>query len=257
MRRHICLPLTLALTLTLAAVNGVFAAGEDRNPLNHEIHDPDRPQPPVVDPGPAGPPVPAPSDAVVLFDGSGFDDWEAMDGSEAGWELVDGLMQVVPGAGDIRTKRTFGDIQLHVEFKTYPDSPGSGQSRSNSGVFIGPYEVQVLDSYENETYPDGMNASIYGQYPPLVNASRPPGEWQFYDIVYRAPEFDEDGEVARPARLTVFHNNVLVQDNEELVGPTSHRQRQSYSPHGDVPIRLQDHRDDPIHFRNIWLRELN
>lgn len=234
-----------------------LAACAERSPLEWKIHDPDRPQPAVVEPGPAGEPAPAPSDAIVLFDGSGFEEWEAANGEEPGWKIVENAMQIVPGAGDIQTKREFGDVQLHIEFKTDPDSPGSGQSRSNSGVFFGPYEVQVLDSHENKTYADGSAASIYGQYPPLVNASRPAGKWQTYDIVYRAPRFGEEGEVLAPARMTVLHNNVLVQDNEELVGPTSHRVRQPYQPHGDVAIRLQDHRDDPIHFRNIWVRELN
>jgi hypothetical protein len=246
--------------IALAAVACAFTSGlfgaEERSPLSHRIHDPNRPQPPVVDPGPPGPPQPAPSDAIVLFDGSGLDEWRAANGGEPRWKVVDGNLQVVPGAGDIRTERTFGDIQLHVEFMTDPDSPRRGQSRSNSGVFIGPYEVQVLDSYENETYPDGMVASIYGQYPPLVNAARPAGQWQSFDIVYRAPRFGKEGQVLRPARITVFHNGVLVQDNEELVGPTSHARRQPYHPHGYVAISLQDHRDDPILFRNIWVRDL-
>ncbi len=234
-----------------------FAVADDRNPFRYQIHDSNRAQPPVVDPGSAGPPVPPPADAIVLFDGSDFEHWRAMDGSEVPWKLVDGAMQVVPESGDIRTKRTFGDVQLHVEFKTYLDSPGSGQSRSNSGVFLGPYEVQVLDSYENETYPDGMVGALYGQYPPLVNAARPPGEWQTFDIIYRAPVFNDAGVMVRPARFTVFHNNVLVQDNEELIGPTSHAIRQHYHAHGNVPIRLQDHADDLMHFRNIWVRELD
>lgn len=245
----------LSLLAGVALVSGLSAA-EDRNPANHRIHDPDRPQPPVVDPGPETAPAPATSDAIVLFDGTDLDEWQAPDGSEPRWKVVDGSVQVVPGAGDIQTKRTFGDVQAHIEYKAYPDSPGSGQSRSNSGIFFGPYEVQLLDSYENETYADGMNASIYGQYPPLVNASRPPGEWQTYDIVFRAPSFEEDGTVREPARITLFHNGVLVQDNEKPVGPTSHGRRTPYGAHGKVPVQLQDHRDDPVHFRNIWVREV-
>ncbi|HLS27797.1 MAG TPA: DUF1080 domain-containing protein [Opitutales bacterium] len=233
-----------------------FVACAQESTLGWKVHDPERPAPPVVDPGAAGDPVPAPSDAIVLFDGSDFSEWRASDGSEPKWKLVGDRMQVVPGGGDIETVRKFGDVQLHIEFKADPDSTRSGQSRSNSGVFFGPYEVQVLDSYENETYADGSAASIYGQYPPLVNASRAPGEWQTYDIVYRAPEFSDDGEVLKPARITVFHNNVLVQDSEELLGATAHRAAPSYRPHGEVSIRLQDHRDDPIEFRNIWVREL-
>lgn len=245
----------LLATLSSLPIHG-FAASDDRNPHNHEVHDPDRAQPPVIDPGPAGPPVPAPSDAIILFDGSGLDEWRADAGGDANWKLVDGKMQVVPEAGDIISHQAFGDMQLHVEFKPYVDSPGHDQSKSNSGVFIGPYEVQVLDSYDNDTYPDGMNASIYGQYPPLVNASRPPGEWQTFSIIYRAPEFDEGGDLLQAARITVFHNGVLVQDNEKLTGPTGHYERPPYRAHGPVPIRLQDHGNDPMHFRNIWVREL-
>lgn len=245
------------LLATLIGVAGIsIVAFAERSPQKHKIHDPDRPQPPVVEPGKAGEPVGTPSDAIVLFDGSGFDEWQGADGSEPGWKLVDGAMEIVPGAGDIRTKRAFGDVQLHIEFKTNPDSRGEAQHRSNSGVFFGSYEVQVLDSYQNATYADGIVASIYGQYPPLVNAARPPGEWQTFDIVYRAPEFGTKGKVRKPACITVFHNGILVQDNEELIGPTSHALRTRYRPHGDVHIQLQDHRDDPLHFRNIWVREL-
>lgn len=239
-----------------ASATPATAVEEDRDPLSHEIHSQARPQPQVVDPGPAGEPIPAPSDAIVLFDGSGFDLWQRPGGGEVRWKLLGEAMRVVPGTGDIETKKTFGDVQLHVEFRTDPGSPGTGQNRGNSGVFFGPYEVQVLDSYENPVYPDGQNASIYGQYPPLVNASRPPGEWQTFNIVYRAPKFGND-EAVETARLTVFHNNIRVQDNEKLVGPTTHGVRGSYFEHGDVPIRLQDHNDDPIEFRNIWIRELN
>lgn len=263
MLESIRIPLAAVGAIAFVAASGpAFAAdyGDDhpRNPYNWEIHDENRPQPPKVDPGPYAGPVPAPDDAIKLFDGSGFDHWHT-DGNEPGWKIIEDMdaMQVVPESGDIVTRESFGDVQLHVEFKTYPDSPGSGQSRSNSGVFFGPYEVQVLDTYENKTYPDGMAGSIYGQYPPRVNASRPAGEWQTYDIVYRAPHFNDEGDVEQPARITVFHNNVLVQDSEPLIGRTSHGERTGYNPHGDVNLRLQDHRDDPIHFRNIWLRELD
>lgn len=243
-----------ALTMLAMVVSVAFS---DRSPHRWRIHAQNRPQPPQVNPGEYVGPIPAPSDAIVLFDGTNLDAWQHHDGADPRWRVVDGAMQVVPESGDIRTRETFGDVQLHIEFKTYPDSPGRGQSRSNSGVFFGPYEVQVLDNFENRTYPDGMAGSIYGQYPPLVNASRPAGQWQTFDIVWRRPHFNEDGTVERPARLTVFHNNVLVQDSEELIGPTSHANRQHYVRHDDkLPIRLQDHRDDPIHFRNIWVREL-
>ena len=255
-RRPGSLPLMASMVCAAAALAAdALAYEENRHPLAHPIHSGDRPQPPVVDPGPPAPMAPPPSDAIVLFDGSGFDNWQGHDGGEVPWDLVEDAMRVVPGSGDIRTRERFGDVQLYLEFKLDPESPGSGQQRSNSGVFFGPYEVQVLDSYENPTYPDGQAAAIYGQYPPLVNASRPPGEWQSYNIIYRAPRFEE-GIAVEPARLTVFHNNVLVQDNEPLIGPTAHQVRIHYREHGDVRIRLQDHEDDPIQFRNIWIREL-
>jgi hypothetical protein len=230
---------------------------EDRDPHKFKIHDPNRPVPPKVNPGPPGPPAPAPSDAIVLFDGKDLSKWQSGGGAPAKWNVTDdGAIQVVPGAGDIQTRETWGDAQLHIEFKTDPQSTRKGQSRSNSGVFFGNYEVQVLDNYENKTYADGLAGSLYGQYPPLVDASRPPGEWQSFDIIYIRPRFDNNGKVVSPAVFTVFHNGVLVQHAEELVGPTSHAQRAEYRPHGRLPLRLQDHRDDPIEFRNIWIRDL-
>ena len=165
--------------------------------------------------------------------------------------------QVVKGAGSIKTTRGFGDCQLHVEWASPAPAAGSGQDRGNSGVFLmGTYEVQVLDSYDSKTYADGSAAAIYGQYPPLVNASRKPGEWQTYDIVFTAPRFDADGAVVSPAFLTVFHNGVLVQDREQLTGPTAHKARPPHKAHADrLPILLQDH-SHPVRFRNIWVREL-
>ena len=248
-------------TLAVTAVSVLWMATQlaayegDRDPRSHEIHSRSRPLPPQVDPG-SHVSLPAPSDAIVLFDGSDFSQWQHSGGRDVEWKREDEAMRVVPGTGDIETRRRFGDVQLYVEFETYKDSPGKDQTRSNSGIFFGPYEVQVLDSYDNRTYADGMVASIFGQYPPLVNASRPPGQWQSFNIIYRAPRF-QDGEVVAPARITVFHNHILVQDHEELVGPTTWGQRTPYSEHGDVQIRLQDHRDDPIRFRNIWVRELH
>lgn len=166
-------------------------------------------------------------------------------------------MEVVAGTGEITTVRAFGDCQLHVEWAS-PDPPAhTGQDRGNSGVFLmGRYEVQVLDSYGNRTYPDGQAAAIYGQYPPLVNASRPPGVWQSYDIVFRRPRFDERGQLIAPARITVIHNGVLVHDAVILTGPTGHRRRPPYEAHADrLPITLQDHAS-PVRFRNIWVRDL-
>ena len=240
----------------------ITAAGEAK-PLasgGFPMHALDRPQPPVVTPSPAGPPVPAPSDAVVLFDGRSLDNWRTADstGSPARWRVADGYMEVVRGTGSIQTTRGFGDAHLHVEWAA-PTPPGNatGQNRGNSGVFLmSSYEVQVLDSYNNTTYPDGQAGAIYGQFPPLVNASRPPGEWQTFDIIFRAPRFDVRGQVTSPARMTVLHNGILVQDNVSLLGPTSNQRRAPYEAHPDrMPILLQDH-GDPVRYRNIWVREL-
>lgn len=223
------------------------------------IHSMDRPQPPVVRVGPASAPVTPPSDAIVLFDGTSLAKWRTADaaGGPARWKVENGSMEVVAGTGSIRTEQSFGSVQLHIEWRTPTPPKGEGQERGNSGVFLmGRYEVQVLDSYNNATYPDGQAAAIYGEYPPLVNASRPPGEWQTYDIVFHAPTFDATGKVVTPARLTVIHNGVLVQDNMVLTGPTAHSARVPYETHpAKLPLMLQDH-GDPVRFRNIWLREL-
>jgi len=221
------------------------------------VHDPDRPLPPLVDPGPVGKPIPPPSDAIVLFNGSGFEEWVDGEGEPVRWKVENGHMEVVAKTDSIRTVKAFGDCQLHVEWMAPAVVTGEGQGRGNSGVFLmGIYEVQVLDSYNNPTYADGMAASLYGQFPPLVNACRPPGEWQTYDIVFRRPRFDGEGGLLSPARLTVFHNGILVHDAVELTGPTAHKARPPYKAHADkLPISLQDH-SDPVRFRNIWIREL-
>ena len=224
-------------------------------------HSLERPQPKVVTPAPAGATVPPPADAVVLFYGKSLANWRTGggEGKPAGWKVANGYMEVVAGSGAIHTVRAFGDVQLHVEWATPPNPPDSvkSQERGNSGVFLmSIYEVQVLDSYNNKTYADGSAASIYGQYPPLVNASRKPGEWQTYDIVFHAPRFRADASLADSARFTVFHNGVLVQDNVSAMGPTTNGRRTPYSMHADkLPLTLQDH-GDPIRFRNIWVREL-
>jgi len=223
-------------------------------------NDPDRPVPPVIDAGTASTqdsPGRPPSDAVVLFDGKDLSQWMAEDGQEAKWKVEDGYMQVVPHSGLIHTRQPFGDCQLHVEFVTPTPAVGEGQERGNSGVFLmGLYEIQVLDSYQSKTYADGHASAVYAQFPPQVNASRPPGQWQIYDIIFHGPRFDKDGKVLRPARVTVLHNGVLVQDNVELSGPTGHHVRPPYKPTPDkLPLSLQDH-GNPVRFRNIWIREL-
>jgi hypothetical protein len=225
-----------------------------------KIHDLNRPVPPVVDPGIASTqdsPGRPPSDAIVLFDGTDLSKWQHKDGTAAKWRVENGYAEVVAKTGYIYTKQAFGDCQLHVEFREPTPPHGESQERGNSGVFLmGLYEVQVLDSYENKTYADGQASAVYGQYPPLVNASRPPGLWQWYDIVFHGPRFDASGKLLRPARETVFHNGVLVQDNVQLSGPTEHGERPPYKPTPEkLPLGLQDH-GDPVRFRNIWIREL-
>jgi hypothetical protein len=212
----------------------------------------DRPRPPVVDPGPERPPAPPPSDAIVLFDGKDLSEWTG-----GNWQVKDGYVVVVARAGALVTRRAFGDVQLHVEWAA-PDPPsGDGQERGNSGVFLmSLYEIQVLDSYQHVTYADGQAAAIYGQVPPLVNASRPPGAWQTYDIVFHRPRFAADGSLTQPARVTVLHNGVLVHDDVALAGRTAHGRPARYAPHADrLPLMLQDH-GEPVRYRNIWVREL-
>jgi hypothetical protein len=224
------------------------------------VHDGDRPQPPIVTPAPAGAPVPPPSDAIVLFDGKDLSRWQ-VGGKPAGWKVEDGAMvcppRGTPGGGTIETKDEFGDCQLHIEFATPTPPRGRDQGRGNSGVLLfGRYEIQVLDSYENLTYPDGQAAAVYGQTPPLVNASRPPGQWQTYDIVFTAPRFKSDGALETPAYVTVVHNGVLVQNHTEVLGAMAFRALARYSAHGPKgPIALQDH-GNPVKYRNIWIREL-
>ncbi|HEX2523323.1 MAG TPA: DUF1080 domain-containing protein, partial [Terriglobia bacterium] len=191
------------------------------------------------------------------FDGRDLSQWRSEDGSPAKWVAATGYMESVKGSGYVFSRRTFGDVQLHVEWAAPVPAMGKSQGRGNSGVFLmGQYEIQVLDSFENETYADGQAAAIYGQYPPLVNVCRPPGEWQSYDIVFRRPRFDRTGGLLKPARVTLLHNGVLVQDNVALWGPTNWLQHSPYQAHPDrLPISLQDH-GNPVRFRNIWLREL-
>jgi hypothetical protein len=219
-------------------------------------HDTNRPKPVVVTPGTPEMNSP-PSDAVILFDGKDLSQWTDAEGKPSKWKVENGYMEVSKGGGEIRTKQGFGDVQLHIEWASPASAEGKGQDRGNSGVFLmNKYEVQVLDSYQNETYADGQAASLYGQYPPLVNASRAPGEWQSYDIIFRRPRFARDGKLLQPARITVLHNGVLVQDHVELWGPTNWMEYDAYTAHEDkLPMALQDH-GHPVRYRNIWLREL-
>lgn len=228
--------------------------------IKWKIHDLNRPLPPVITPGTASTqetPGNPPSDAVVLFDGKDLSKWVDKDGKAAQWKVEDGYMEVAAKTGNISTRDSFGDCQLHVEFSEPTPAHGESQERGNSGVFLmSTYEIQVLDSYENKTYADGQASAVYGQYPPQVNASRPPGQWQTYDIIFHRPHFSGD-KVQSPARVTVLHNGVLVQDNVSLTGPTAHGERPPYKPGPDkMPLQLQDH-GNPVRYRNIWIRELH
>ncbi len=246
--------ITLLAAILASATLAPIAEGQ--SPVRWKIHDMTRPAPAKVTASPQLS-VPPPSDAVVLFDGTDLSNWRAADGGPAKWVIRDGNLAAVPGGGPIFSRDGFGDVQLHLEWAAPTPARGSGQGRGNSGVFLmAKYEIQVLDSYDNVTYTDGQAAAVYGQFPPLANASRPAGEWQAYDIVFRRPRFRPDGSVARPARVTVLHNGVLVQDNSEIWGPTSWLQHLPYESHPDrLPLQLQDH-GNPVLYRNIWLREL-
>ena len=202
-----------------------------------------------------------PSDAIVLYNGKDLNAFHGRNGKKIGWIMeADGALTDVKGAGDIVTNQSFGDCQLHVEFRTPSTVKGAGQSRGNSGVFLMElYEIQILDSYENPTYVNGQAAAVYKQHIPLVNASRPPGNWQAYDIIFTAPRFNEDGTLLSAARVTLLHNGVLVQNNVSLTGPTDWVIKPVYKKHADkLPLYFQDHGDDgnPISLRNIWIRPL-
>ena len=249
----------VALALT-AAVSGQQAPiGYDDTPMQPNgkwrVHDGTRPYPAIVTTLAGDTPVPAPSDAIVLL-GTGGDlsAWQMNDGSAATWAMKDGVLQT--GKGVLRTKREFTDLQLHVEFATPSEVKGDSQGRGNSGVFLlGVFEIQVLDSYRNITYPDGQAAAMYGQYPPLVNAARAPGQWQAYDIIFTAPRFSGD-KLEKPAIVTVLHNGVVVHHATPFWGPTHHKSVLPYTPQmAKGPLALQDH-GNPVRYRNIWVREL-
>ena len=213
------------------------------------------PEPRVVTPGKTA--ADAPSDAIILFDGTNASAWEAKEGGPVKWKIENGAMTVGAGTGEIHTKQPFGDCQLHIEWRTPSEVKGESQGRGNSGIFfMGRYELQVLDSYKNRTYSNGQAGGIYKQLPPLVNASRGPGEWQTYDVIWTAPRFYEDGSVKSQAHITVFHNGVLVQNDRALWGSTQYIGIAAYEKHGDKePLVLQDH-GNPVSYRNIWIRPL-
>ncbi len=254
---------SLAVAALIALAANLSAQEQTKpKPEDTEVWEP---VPKAVTPG-ATPGAP-PSDAIVLFDGKNLDEWvSARDKSPAKWMVSDGVLTVNKAAGNIETKRAFKDYQLHIEWKVPENITGTGQARGNSGVFLastGPgdagYELQVLDSYDNKTYVNGMAGSIYKQAIPLANPGRKPGEWQTYDVVWTAPTFDADGTLKSPAYVTVFFNGVLVENHFELKGETLYIGKPSYKAYTTAPIKLQAHgdRSEPISFRNIWVRELN
>ena len=222
-----------------------------------KVHDDARPRPAVVKPAASfSHGAQAPADAVVLFDGSDLSKWEKTNGEPAVWKIENGHMEVVPKGGTIRTKDQFGDFQLHLEFATPSEVKGNSQGRGNSGVIIyGKYEIQVLDSYENKSYADGQAGAMYGQFPPLRNAAKKPGEWQSYDIIFETARWEGD-KLVKKAAVTVIHNGVVLHHRKEFIGAVSHRRVGTYKPHEPKgPIVLQDH-GNPTRFRNIWIRPL-
>ena len=239
-------------TICLLAVTFSYAlSAQITDPVATEVWEP---EPRKVTGVVAGAP---PSDAIVLFDGKSAREWvHSADEREVEWTVADNALTVKAGAGEIKTRRTFGDFQLHVEFRTPAEVVGEGQGRGNSGVFLqGLYEVQVLDSYNNRTYSNGQAGSIYKQTMPLVSATNPPGEWQAYDIVYTAPQFNADGIKTRSAYVTVIHNGVVIQNHTEIKGTTEYIGLPKNAAHGKGPIKLQDH-GNPVSYRNIWIREM-
>lgn len=255
MRISILLPLATLLATSCAAQTKM-------KPEDTEIYSP---IPPVVTPGQIN--SEAPSDAIVLFDGKDLNQWESTDhlGQNADWHVHDGIVTVNKKAGNIQTRQRFMDYQLHLEWRIPSDIQGSGQARGNSGLFLAStgkgdegYEIQILDSYKNDTYVNGQAGSVYKQYPPLVNANKPPGEWQSYDVIWTAPRFHKDGSLQSPAYVTVIFNGVLIQNHVALKGPTRYIGLPEYKAHGASPIKLQAHGDNskPISFRNIWVRKL-
>jgi len=250
----------------VSAVSALAAPGKNLGYTNTpfipgtswHVHDGTRPPPRVVTSGASfSHQAPPPSDAIVLFDGTDLSKWRSGDGV-AKWKVENGYMEVAPKSGSIQTKDRFADFQLHLEFATPAKVEGNSQGRGNSGVlFNGIYEVQVLDSYNNPTYPDGQCGALYGQSPPLVNASKAPGEWQSYDIIFESPRWDKDGKIAKKANVTVLHNGVLLHHKKEYQGDTPHQNNGNYNkPHApEVFIEFQDH-NNPMRFRNVWLRSI-
>lgn len=244
--------IAVALTCTMASVDAQEAAPVPPK-MVPEMTEFWEPQVKVITPGRGTLP---PSDALILFDGKGLTQWKGQNGGAAKWLVKDGAMTVVKGTGAITSVKEFGDFQLHIEWSAPEVVSGKSQGRGNSGIFLqNRYELQVLDSYNNRTYSNGQAGSIYKQYPPLVNAMNKPGEWNTYDVIYTAPRFKDNGALFSPARVTVIHNGVVVQNNVAIKGKTEYIGLPAYEPHGKAPLQLQDH-GNPVRYRNIWIREL-
>lgn len=251
MKKSILLITVCTIFFSTKGLTQEYIHEEEYKPEDTEFYEP---VPAKVTPGENNQP---PSDAIVLFDGNNLSNWESVNGGAAKWKVENGMFTVVPKTGGIRTKENFGDFQLHIEWRSPQEIVGEGQGRGNSGIFLqGIYELQVLDSYESKTYTNGQAASIYKQYPPLVNAMKPPSEWEVYDVIYTAPKFREkNGSLLEPGYVTVLHNGVLVQNHVQLQGNTAYIGVPQWKAHGKGPIMLQDH-GNPVSFRNIWIREL-
>lgn len=242
------------LSVTSASAQYLWQEPEGNKEMDPEDTEFYEPIPEKVTPGARD--SEAPSDAIVLFDGADLDQWESAEGGQAPWKIEEGHFSVVPGTGDIQTKEAFEDAQLHIEWRAPNPPERNGQNRGNSGIFLqSEYEVQVLDSYGNETYVNGQAGSLYKDLIPLVNASKKPGEWQSYDIIYHAPVFRKSGTVKSPATFTVIHNGVLIQDHAAIQGKTLYIGRHYYEKHGALPLKLQDH-GQAVSYRNIWIRPL-
>ncbi|WP_276503524.1 3-keto-disaccharide hydrolase [Terrimonas pollutisoli] len=261
MKRQLCLLIAISSFATFAnAQNKV-----NRDTINPKLTEVWSPVPPIVTPGKTS--SDAPSDAIILFDGKNLDQWRSVNNPDqpAAWPVEKGVFTVKKGTGNIETKQSFTDYQLHLEWRIPEVIHGEGQSRGNSGLFLAStgkgdegYEIQILDCYNNKTYVNGQTGSVYKQAIPLANACKKPGEWQTYDIIWTAPRFNEDGTLKSPGRVTVIHNGILLQNNTEVKGETVYRGQPSYEKHGPASIKLQDHGDpsEPISFRNIWIRPL-
>lgn len=257
MKKYSLISALLILSFSLTAQDKKYPEPAPMKPAMTEYW---LPQPPVVTPGKAcEEATPAPSDAIILFDGKDLSQWENQEREPAEWSVHDGVFTVKKGTGDIQTKRLFNDFQLHLEWRIPEGITGESQARGNSGIFLqGMYEIQILDCYQNETYVNGQTGSVYKQTPPLVNAMNKPGVWNTYDIIYTAPTFKKDGTYRTAPRVTLLQNGILLQNNTIIFGTTEYIGLPKVKEHEAGPIRLQDHGDPsaPISFRNIWIREL-